>query len=349
MSLRGKIAFGWLAVIASFNVCAQVVSTDLGVEVSRTGEQVTQTEVPVITLTASNLGPNTASAVQVTTTLYDVAIHRSLAANIVVDPGCSAIVQSETDNGVHLVTSIRWSIGTLGIGQTQTCQFRLQAQPSAVRSGIQLCTQIASAGVNDSFGNNNLVCQLFYLSAITFNRDLELKIRSPAGLFPADSTGTIDFVLTNHGPSGTDPDGYNEIVVSDPYLVSFGDDQRGVRFDLATTGDSDCIVTANDIDGVVYQRTLQIAFLPLSSSGSRTCTMQVSALPGAVGLSTLRFRALSNHPGEVDPVQSNNSAFVVLQHTFLPTSVPAASLESVVLLVLLMLGIGTLAVASRAR
>ena len=202
--------------------------------------------------------------------------------------------------------------------------------------GVQFFARVRSESVTDPFGNNDLVGLAFGISPVTYVRDLELTIRSPSGLFPAGSVGAVDLSFTNHGPDN-DPTTTKEITVSDPFLVSFGDDPRGVRFALASTEDSDCTVSADDIDGSINQRTLQIDFQPVVAGTTRTCTLMVRALAGAVGRSTLRFVALGNHPGEVDPVPGNNSAFMLLQHDVDAVAVPALSLRLLVVTTLLLL------------
>jgi hypothetical protein len=180
-------------------------------------------------------------------------------------------------------------------------------------------------------GNNDRATFSFGLSPITYVRDLGLSIVAPTGLFPVGSVGPVDFVLANNGPD-TDPGTFDEITVSDPFLLSFGDDPRGVRFALAVTNDPDCTVAADDIEGVIYQRTLQVDFRPVAAGTSRTCSLVVTALPGAVGVSSLRFTARSNHPGEIDPNPGNNSAVMSLQHTAAPASIPALSPLAMLLL-----------------
>ncbi len=320
--MRFPAAFCYLCAATSSSLLAQPVSTDLSVSATRTGAQITQTETPIVRLQVANLGPSAAPSVVASADFYDVAVGRSLAAVIEVLPGCAAVVEPERMSGAFLVTTVRWPVGGMAAGELRTCEVRIRAIPTAARSGVQFFGRVGDLGVVDVASGNNTVALLFGLSPVTYVRDLHLSIVSPAGLFPAGSVGLVDLALRNVGPAN-DPDGLDEITVSDSYLVTLGDDLRGARFALSATADADCTVTAVDIDGLANQRLLQVDFRATAAGAIRTCTLGVVALPGAVGQSVLRFTALGNHPGEVDPVPANNSAFMRLQHT--ADSIPSLS------------------------
>lgn len=325
-----------LLLLASGGARATTEASGLTLDLARTGAQITQTEAPVVTLTASNRGTATANGVLVTGSFRAYALNVPPGVVITLESGCNGASVTELASAAGIYESVEWPIGTLAAGESTVCGLRLRALPTAPRGGASFVASIGSAYPEQRSGF------VFALSPTTYVRDLELTIRSPAELLPAGSSTHVDVVLTNHGPMDV-PERSGEYVLSEGFPLDVGDDSRGVRFVIVNDGDPDCAAgLADEVDGVgLFDYQLAIVFKPVLAGTSRTCTLLVTARAGAFGEETLRFATHSNYAGEIDPNPRNDSAILTLQHTPEPTAVPVLSLRSLIALVAIVWWLGS--------
>lgn len=279
-----------------------------------TGGSITQTRPQRMTIEARNLGPATAIDV-VVTFVAGPAVSPFVTATAM---GCSLDRIAPPLNGA------RWLLGTMPVGALQRCIVELRsidAVPFSGAFGDSIVLRIAAASnVDPNPSNNNRVGALVSGSRIDYIRDMALSIASPTGILAPGSFRDVDFTFTNNGPGDEGDPNFRQLAYSDGYLVGPASTER---FALADIGDPDCVLGAADIGGDTVTRYSDIRFGPLPPGTSRTCTLRVFILPGAVGTRVLGWYNWAEGSGIFDTNLANNRAQLVLQ--FPPAPVDAGS------------------------
>ena len=133
--MRNAASILLLLFVAGNCARAQSVATDLAIGLARTGEQITQTEAPVVALTAHNRGPVAAGNVVVTAMLKSFALNVSTGVVITVESGCTGASVSEITIGTTTYERVSWPVGALAAGESKACDLRPRARPAAPRTG----------------------------------------------------------------------------------------------------------------------------------------------------------------------------------------------------------------------
>ena len=285
------------------------------------GTEVTQTQSPILSITAINRGPSPSFGVEATVAYQNPAPGTIL---VMIDPSCSGSSGADVA-GLRVV---RVQLGDLAVGESRACRVNLRATALTPRGGTTVVVRLASPTTPDpSSGDNSESFELGYW-ADDVEQDISLTVSGVPGLLPPGSAANVDFVLANHGPE-SEPGTFRQIVVSEDFLYG---DLSGNQWTLVSTGDPDCIFSIADLGGPNGgTRSVQLSFLPVAAGTSRVCTLAVGAFAGARGSLRVRFTALNNAPGSLDSNLANNSSDFLLQFSIL--GVPAMSPVGTVVLV----------------
>lgn len=346
-------AFVPLLVVGAGLANAQAVTTDLSISVSysgfnigtasgilmppptSTGGSITTTREQILRATASNLGPADAANVVV-----ELATSPAVSPHLVAtpEPGCLLDAPSPP------FTGRQWLIGNLAVGASVSCSITLRVLPTLpFRQETNLAVHVRSPTVNDPNAANDrlplLSPLLVYVSPIDYIRDMALTIRSPPGVQSPGAFTQVDFTMSNLGPGAEGPSNFTQIAYSEVYLVGSGVNEY---FAFADSGDPDCNYRVSDVGQVVFARSSEIVFGPLPPGTSRTCTVLLAILPGAIGNRTLSFYNWAEGPGVFDADLSNNRADLVLQ--FPPAPIPSMGWSALLFLIgaLMLLGLARL-------
>lgn len=195
---------------------------------------------------------------------------------------------------------LMWAVGPLAPSESLECDVVLAVRAGGVDGqGVFRVNRVDATGV--------AIVREYYYAPFSQRRDLALSIEPSPARVPRGILREFDVVLQNLGPDATTPPIQ---VTSSAFVLPSQAQSPNQRFAIGTFGDTDCVVFA---DGSAGFRWLTVSFAPIQASGSRRCTLQVSALSDAEGSFALEWLARpQGGPGRSDPELGNNRAVLQL-------------------------------------
>lgn len=342
--MRNRIvaAIGWLALAIAPGAHAQ---SDLGI--SRSESQIpgsfliTPLRTETIRYIVTNNGPGT---------LADVAIDSTplSAANAVIEIPPSSCLGSHVESAGGF-SVLRWRIQSLPAGSAVACSVMFRAAPT-ISSGTASFVLVGSAvGNMDPNSFNNGVSAGFVFSPVDAPVDVRIAARmDPGGILRQGAPQRLRVTVTNVGTT----------VVPAVTVLSLGYNQAAgfigfTGYDLfETTETAPCFMIVDAEPPFVFFVAFGFDDAPLPPGGSRTCTIGIRALPGAlgVGAAELPLELFPRGSGVYDISPQDNAAIVRVDFGSIGVSRPVPlSTVSLLMLALSIFVLGGSAVRRRQR
>lgn len=315
MHIRIVAVIGWLALHLAPGVHAQ---SDLGV--SRSESQipgsflVTPLRTETIRYIVTNNGPGPLAGIAIDSTPLN-------AANIIIElvPSACAGAEVETAGGFSV---FRWRIQSLAAGAAVACSIAARAAPATVPGTASFTLVGVAAGNADPNSFNNGVTAGFVFSAIDAPVDVRIAARmDPGGILRQGVPQRLRVTVTNVGTT----------VVPAVTVLSPGYNQAAgfigfAGYDLfEITETAPCFMIVDAEPPFVFFVAMGFDDAPLPPGASRTCTVGIRALPGAlgVGMAELPLDLFPRGTGVYDIAPQDNSAIVRVDYgTIPPRAVP---------------------------
>jgi len=301
---------------------------------SSSGGSITRTRPQRLTLDVTNRGPSSLATVALE---FSAPADRSTYLSV-------TEVACMPDRSTPLA-GLRLDAGALNIGTTRRCI--VEFRPSVVAPSIfsvPMAVRVLALANSDPNPTNDRV-QLGAVGALDdYVRDMDLSIRSPVGLLSPGTSHLFDVTLTNQGPGQEGSPGFTQVIYSQVYEVG---PLSSDYFGFSEAGDPDCVYRVTDLGSGTFSRVSELVFGPLAPGASRTCTMRVHVLPGAVGARALEFYNWAEQPGVFDADLRNNRSQLGLG--FPPASVDAGTPRAWFALALVILLIAATTLRTHAR
>lgn len=305
-------------------------SADLQVVASPDQLLVTPLRQQELTIVVSNNGPETVNDVSVTGRTVNLALVLISIANPERCPGASIDVSG--GNG-----TFRWQPGTLGSGQALSCALRFRAASGAPTGNLLYVVDALAPGNVDGNSFNNASRTLLAYSGIDAPTDTRISARlDPGGILRIGMPQRLHVSVTNIGmttvPAVTilSP-GYTQVPLPEPGFVGYD------LFELSET--APCFMIVDAEPPFVFFVAFGFDDAPLPPGASRTCTIGIRALPGAlgVGAAELSLEMFPRGPGVYDIAPQDNTALVRVDFGSIgvPRAVPLSAIAWFILATLI--------------
>lgn len=338
----GQICWLALALVLAPGVHAQ---TDLGISRSESpipgSFLVTPGRTETIQYIATNNGPGPLVGVAIDSTPLD-------AANLIMElvPASCIGAQIATAGGV---STLQWRIQSLAAGSAVTCSITFRAAPS-IASGQVLFVLVGSAAGNvDPNSFNNRVSAGFVFTPVDAPVDVRIDVRmDPGTILREGRPQRLRVMVSNVGstvvPAATVLSlGYTQVPTPEPGFVGYD------LFEITET--APCFMIVDAEPPFVFFVAFGFDDAPLAPGASRTCTIGIRALPGAlgVGVADLPLDLFPRGPGVYDIAPQDNAAIVRVDYgTIAPRAVPLHPIGWLIL-TLALGAIGAMSIGRRRR
>lgn len=304
------VAAGAVALVAG-----PAVAADLQISPSRDEILVTPARSQSVELVVSNNGPESVDGVAVTGRTVDLAMLRME----ITDPSrCVGGALEIVGAGMTL----RWRVGTLANAAAASCTVSFQAASGAPSSSLLYVAEVAAPGNIDNDSFNSFSRTTVSFSGIDAPVDVRLAARlDPGGILRQGFSQRLRVTVTNVGST----------VVPAVTVLSPGYNQAAgfigfTGYDLfEVTETAPCFMIVDAEPPFVFFVALGFDDAPLPPGASRTCTVGIRALPGAlgVGMAELPLDLFPRGTGVYDIAPQDNSAIVRVDYgTIPPRAVP---------------------------
>lgn len=235
--------------------------------------------------------------------------------------------------------TLRWQIGTLANAAAASCIVSFRAAPGAPSSSLLYLAEVAAPGNIDNDSFNSFSRTTVSFSGIDAPVDVRITARmDPGGILRVGAAQRLRVTITNVGttvvPAATVlAPGYNQAA---GFIGFTGYD----LFEITET--APCFMIVDAEPPFVFFVAFGFDDAPLPPDASRTCTVGIRALPGAlgVGAAELPLEMFPRGTGVYDIAPRDNSAIVRVDFgTIAPRAVPL-SLPAWLVLAFLVLALG---------
>jgi Domain of unknown function DUF11 len=277
---------------------------DLRLQATSTGSVVTQTRAQTLTLIVTSNGASSNAPVVVSTVQ---PIDTTIVA-VEFQPECNV-----SATGAPVAVSFSWQVGLLLSGGSASCGVVVRARPTAPNFQLLLAFSATAVGNVDPQEGNNVAGRILLISANDVLIDLDVSVaRSPTGVTPPGSTGTLTATVRNLGRDAAPNIG----VITDAFYITGGATEL---YDIILTpiAATTCAVSADDV-GPARQLVLQMGTIP--PGGSASCTLGVLVTEFATNPRLFGVAAYYSGYGVWDDNTANNRA--VLGFQFFPSMIP---------------------------
>ena len=247
-----------------------------------------------------------------------------------------------------MTASFLWHVGPLGAGTSKSCNVAFLAAVSAPAQNTSLLylAEVSAPGNVDSDAFNNFSRTQVNCSSVDSPVDVRIDARlDPGGILRQGVPQRLRVTITNAGttvvPAATVLAlGYNQV----PGFIGF------TGYDLFPILETaPCFMIVDAEPPFVFFVAFGFDDVPLPPGASRTCTVGIAALPGALGVGSaeLALDAFPRGPGVYDTAPRDNTAIVRVDYGSIgvPRPVPFHPLGWLVLAAILA---GAAAVRQRA-
>lgn len=323
-------------------VAGPAVAADLQISPSRDEILVTPARSESVELVVSNNGPESVDGVAVTGRNIDLAMLRME----ITDPSRCVGGALET---VGTGMTFRWQIGTLANAAAASCIVSFRAAPGAPSSSLLYLAEVAAPGNLDNDSFNSFSRTTVSFSGIDAPVDVRIAARmDPGGILRQGVPQRLRVTVTNVGTT----------VVPAVTVLSPGYNQAAgfigfTGYDLfEITETAPCFMIVDAEPPFVFFVAFGFDDAPLLPGASRTCTVGIRALPGAldVGAAELPLEMFPRGPGVYDTALQDNTAIVRVDFggTGRPRAVPVSPVAGFMLATLIAV-LGALAARRRER